>query len=303
MDRIHTEWSLLLSTSFRYGQPVADLASSLLTQSKKQAVKITGHVSRFTTISSQLTDDFVPDVVICRTNEGALMQAIEHMNAGRNVKLRHSTTSAELLKKIQAVQQVMKTGYTRLHRDYEDFTRKTFVEYLETEQGKSDKTLLSLLDKFGMTSIENVLNNGAKKRKDVVEIITAHRSKGLEWENVMLGHDFPETEEGYEQDQEANLLYVAMTRCKARLDISLCPHLVELSGGESVKPVTTVERVDTGVISVMTGEIQSERMMVTCTSCQQDKCQHIGADYSKQGHPWRHNNPQPRWCNDFTHRQ
>lgn len=302
MEKIRTEFEYMLSTSFRYGQSVAGLASTLLSETKQKEVKISGQAGKKTEIKAELTDGVNPDVIICRTNEGALSQAIEYMSMGKNVKLKHSTSSGELLRKIQAIQQIMNSGSTRLHKDYEDFSRRTFAEYVESDQGKGDKTLLSLLDKFGMSTIEKVLENGAKKRNDVIEIITAHRSKGLEWDSVLLAHDFPETKEDYERDQEANLLYVAMTRCKTNLDVSMCPVLVEMFGGKGITPIKTVKTESATIEKIVFKSTQVERTMVACTSCQQDKCQHGGADYSKQGHPFRHTSPQLRWCNDFSMR-
>ena len=53
-------------------------------------------------------------------------------------------------------------------------------------------------------------------------VSTAHRSKGLEWENVALCNDFPDVFalEGDEYDDELNLLYVAATRAKKTLVIN-----------------------------------------------------------------------------------
>ena len=56
-------------------------------------------------------------------------------------------------------------------------------------------------------------------------LITAHKSKGLEWNNVIIGDDFPidtilklPHEKGYNQ-QEINLFYVACTRAKLNLQL------------------------------------------------------------------------------------
>lgn len=55
-------------------------------------------------------------------------------------------------------------------------------------------------------------------------IVTAHRSKGLEWENVHLLEDFPFFKEKFDSSkvsiEEYNLLYVAITRAKNNLVLS-----------------------------------------------------------------------------------
>lgn len=313
MKRIRTEWEYTLSTSFRYGSSVAGLASQFLNATSEEgSVQIKGSPSRETTITGELSDGRMVDAVICRTNGGALTQAIELVRAGRNVKLVYSCSKAELLRKLQAIKQIMEHGSTQIHKDYEDFNKKTFVEYMESSQGKQDLTLWKLIQDFGVQAITEVLESGARKRKDVVVVITAHRSKGLEWDSVMLGHDYPETVDDCRNGQEANLLYVAMTRCKTHLDISLCSSLGGemplLSGScESLDfnsddsgDVLTVSEEYKGIWPVVNGIPLLQ--MVSCTACEQDKCKHIGADYSKYGDKYRHHCEQLRWCIDFTQR-
>ncbi|TFI47039.1 ATP-dependent helicase [Diaphorobacter sp. DS2] len=57
-----------------------------------------------------------------------------------------------------------------------------------------------------------------------VTVTTAHRSKGLEWDDVLLCDDFPDFLSGDmdedERNDEINLLYVACTRAMRRLYIS-----------------------------------------------------------------------------------
>lgn len=240
------------------------------------------------------------DAIICRTNGGALAQAIAHVSAGQNVKLITGTSKAELMRKISAIRQLLDVGATNLHMDYEDFNRETFAEYLGSSQGRQDKTLVKLLGDYGINVIEQVLDSGARKRRDVINITTAHRSKGLEWDRVMLGDDFPELLEDYENGQEANLLYVAMTRCKTYLDISLCPVLLELYGADRITVKTHKDDATGGVFLASRTTTMGEAQMVACTSCQQDNCKWVGATYA--GCKWRHTSPQERWCDDFTPR-
>jgi intein/homing endonuclease/ribosomal protein L37AE/L43A len=68
-------------------------------------------------------------------------------------------------------------------------------------------------------------------------------SKGREWESVQLGNDFPlnkneDDEKGRTaDDSERRLLYVAATRAKITLDISICPFFTGKSGLEIVKSI------------------------------------------------------------------
>jgi ATP-dependent exoDNAse (exonuclease V) beta subunit len=66
---------------------------------------------------------------------------------------------------------------------------------------------------------------GTEASADVV-VSTAHRAKGREWDTVQIGNDFPRPGEinpktGEERgvtDEEARLIYVAVTRAKLHLD-------------------------------------------------------------------------------------
>jgi ATP-dependent exoDNAse (exonuclease V) beta subunit len=60
-----------------------------------------------------------------------------------------------------------------------------------------------------------------------VHLSTVHKAKGLEWPHVRLAPDFSRPDGDWEDptvwdDEEAHLLYVAVTRTRDRLDISDC---------------------------------------------------------------------------------
>ena len=86
-----------------------------------------------------------------------------------------------------------------------------------------NKDILSLIKKIKAMSLAN------PKNADYV-LCTAHKSKGLEWENVVLLDDFinlskiiPSAKEKNSlfeiQKEELNLLYVAITRSKKRIEL------------------------------------------------------------------------------------
>ena len=72
----------------------------------------------------------------------------------------------------------------------------------------------------------SALNKMKKQSSDFdILLITAHKSKGMEWDNVIVGDDFPVDtilklphEKGYNQ-QEINLFYVACTRAKLNIQL------------------------------------------------------------------------------------
>jgi superfamily I DNA/RNA helicase len=66
-------------------------------------------------------------------------------------------------------------------------------------------------------------------QKQLLTLMTAHRSKGLEWNRVfILGRatlmPSPYAKKAWEQQQESNIEYVAITRAKAELiDVTMPP--------------------------------------------------------------------------------
>lgn len=113
-------------------------------------------------------------------------------------------------------------------KDNEENTEKIinlteFIKSLEN-RGKGKNAVLSLLEEVVLVSpIDEDRNNGEK-----IKLMTIHNAKGLEFENVFIaGMEeglFPHRNsidlEDYEE--ERRLFYVAITRAKSNLTISLC---------------------------------------------------------------------------------
>ena len=123
----------------------------------------------------------------------------------------------------------------------------TFAEL--TEEAKNDpelKRLANIVLDGDVGYYVDTLTSYRKPKKYKVHLITAHRSKGLEWDNVVLADDFPSN---YSNDSfvglnelEENLLYVAVTRAKKKLQYNSTvkeildnqSHKVEYDGNISV---------------------------------------------------------------------
>lgn len=110
----------------------------------------------------------------------------------------------------------------RLSREYRDFE-----EFKSIAKATSDVEMnqaISLLDKyFPLPQKLQILRRQAttsEKNADVV-VSTAHRSKGLEWDTVVLNEDFADITDPLlsdaERTDETNLLYVATTRARKLL--------------------------------------------------------------------------------------
>ncbi|MBX9838967.1 MAG: ATP-binding domain-containing protein, partial [Silvanigrellaceae bacterium] len=72
---------------------------------------------------------------------------------------------------------------------------------------KYEHDILNLLDKFESSLV--------KENECDVLLCTAHKSKGLEWDQVKIGEDY-----NFKEEDELNLIYVACTRAKNILKLS-----------------------------------------------------------------------------------
>lgn len=229
MRKMHTDQEGTLSTSFRYGESLGMLASDFLKGAKNVDVSVKGFAGNKTVLSLEPLPLADLDAIICRTNESSLMMALELHSAGLVPKLRYNCGKAEFINKLEAIKDLISgPGITDKHPDYAGFNQDTFLDYVESAQGGPDNTLKTMLERFGLEAIREVLDAGARKRSGVIVVTTAHKCKGLEFDRVLLADDFTEDISEF-SDAEANLLYVALTRAKKALDVHLCLPLLGLA--------------------------------------------------------------------------
>lgn len=209
---------LYLTQSFRYTQRIANIANEVLSWKEKysdyQHVPIRGLENAIT----------VPNrAVITRTNFTLLNQAYITANQGRDLFIEG------------------KLNLENYHKTICDFNRirlgqKPILPYLKnnTKSLSELKSTYAVAEDFEMLNlvklVETFRNDSpniipkiqsrlvAKENSDIV-LTNTHKSKGLEYNEVILADDFISyegiTEENAEKmnlDEEINLLYVALTR-------------------------------------------------------------------------------------------
>ena len=118
-------------------------------------------------------------------------------------------------------------GYERYLESQADFFNTDVNEYFDIIDGyKAD------IEKYHITDWDTFIKKAkeldfrarsAAKRTDGISISTMHKSKGLEWENVMVVDcvenfcPYVKATSDAEQEEERRLFYVAMTRAKDNL--------------------------------------------------------------------------------------
>lgn len=217
-ERISVADRLYLTQSFRFGPAIADLANLLL-EELDSPLRIRG----LDAIDSEI--GFLPDAraILCRTNAVAVETVLGQQKAGRSAHLVGG--GDEIVAFAKAADRLM-DGERVSHHDLACFTSWGEVrEYVAQDpQGDELALLVKLVEEYGVETIVAALDGTVAEEKADVVVSTAHKSKGREWPTVRLAGDFPDTD----SPEELRLLYVACTRARERLDVTMCGPVQEL---------------------------------------------------------------------------
>lgn len=229
-----------LSTSFRFGQDIANLAmetlrlKNLLEPHPPMTILGRGRETKIKT-----------NAVIARTNLGLLIKAIEYVTERKNIKHIYfegninSYTYADegaslydILNLYNANHDEIRDPVIRSMRDMEDL--ETYIQ----QTADSGLSMMSELVRLYGNRIPGMIKAIKEKHvrqeeKAKAEIIfsTVHRCKGMEYDAVLLADDFlteekirrlredknARTADFERMNEEINLLYVAITRAKQGL--------------------------------------------------------------------------------------
>lgn len=229
-----------LLQSFRFGPAVADVANLIL--SYKPAYRtgfhaLRGFAQRASTLGAIKTP---PYTVICRSNQGVFKSALSAASDG----LKINSGAKDLEESICYVESAwaLLTGarLSRMHPDIAEFREWPILEQ-ESRSDAALQWLVKLVTDLRETMPEccDLLRKSKarmKKSADVL-LVTAHKSKGLQFDQVILADDFSALDKLLSKaqsepklaasllsslpDQEVNLLYVAATRAQTRLQVNM----------------------------------------------------------------------------------
>ena len=219
-----------LTRSFRFGPEIAGAANEVLAQlDTEMRIEGAGQPGELTTLAS-------PDVLLTRTNATAVRAALDEMISGGRPAIVGG--AAEVVRFAQAATELKRKGWTS-HPELACFQSWGEVQdYVDTDPNGSELSLMvRLVDDFGADVIAENLAACVPEDRATLVISTAHKAKGLEWDAVKLGDDFPTgfSKNGEEVDvapEELRLLYVAATRARRYLDTSGNPIIAKSSTTE-----------------------------------------------------------------------
>jgi F-box protein 18 (helicase) len=246
-----TDQTFYLTQSWRFGPAVAGVANKLLSTFFQEKVPLVGNGQ------DTLVTDFKPDdvyTVICRTNVELFKQAIAQVALNKNIHVIGEQGIQAFLASIMDVYYV----FSRQMDKIQDRSLLFFKSYEELKQFALDRedaellSRISIVDKYTTQvprHVESIQKAIVPQRFAKVILVTAHKSKGLEWDNVMLASDFCELLDDWDRPvrlkehiladtsikdentrkalladavarDEINLLYVAATRAKKQLKVN-----------------------------------------------------------------------------------
>lgn len=214
-----------LSKSFRFGQAVGDIADAVLaTDGVKQTA-----VKGFEILNTQCFDKWEVDAsvfnkaytMLFRTNGALIFEAVELMERGKRVNLEIDVS--DFTKLLDSAIELKRGNLSKVkHENLIQFASwKECGDEAEVVQGELLR-VYNMVENGSVYKILGVLSKHKNHREPDVILTTAHKSKGREWDLVILAEDFPSpyNKEGEWvglQDMERNLLYVALTRAKLML--------------------------------------------------------------------------------------
>ncbi len=262
-----------LTTSFRFGQDIANLAMDIL-QSKS-------HLEQYKPIpikGNGTSKEHKSLAVLARTNLGLLLKAIEYVT---EKKVKHIYFEGNINSYTYADEGASLYDVLNLYNNKHHMIRDNLIkgmkniEELEDYIDKTEDVQLGMMVEI-VKEYENEIPDIIKTikakhvendQKDKAEMIfsTVHRCKGMEYDTVFLVNDFI-TKEKIEKmsldkysatydmaklNEEINLLYVAVTRARNTLhipeklmpkDFSVSPHIIIVKNleEEDKKPRTKI---------------------------------------------------------------
>lgn len=218
---------LHLSRSFRFGPALAEEANRWLAISEAP-LRLSGTPEVPTTIGASHRP---AAAVLCRTNVGAMIEVLNHLDARHRVAL---TGGGKALETLAVAARDLKAGKRTTHPELILFpTWSELQDYADNDPaGRDLAPFVDLIDDHGSDALLNALAQLVPEPAADITISTAHKAKGREWPQVRIADDFPppaDDEERTDNDgnplpgpidpAEARLSYVAVTRACHHLDL------------------------------------------------------------------------------------
>lgn len=211
-----------LSKSFRFGQEIGDLADVVLARDGVKQTSVKGWEKLSTQVMPKYElDEHIWDeqyTMLFRTNGALILEAVDLMEQGKRVNLEIDVS--DFTKLLDSAIELSRDNMAKVkHESLVQFAnwKECGVE-AEAVQGELLR-VYNMVNNGSVYKVLGVLSKHKNYENPDVTLTTAHKSKGREFDVVILADDFPSpyNQKGEWiglQDMERNLLYVALTRTK-----------------------------------------------------------------------------------------
>ncbi|AUR93468.1 P-loop containing nucleoside triphosphate hydrolase [Vibrio phage 1.187.O._10N.286.49.F1] len=210
-----------LTKSFRFGQAIADVAKMVL----RYKMEIVGNedIDSVASREDYIVDRSKPYTLLFRTNMELIFQAVKMITDGQDVNV--NVDLKDFVAMIKSAQELHQGNLKKVkHEEILPFT--TWNDLVEESKHIGELSrCVSIVEGDEVDRMVKILHNHKNSRNAHVTVTSAHKAKGLEWEQVILGDDFPSNYDHKGRfvglkEQEENLLYVAVTRAEKVLQFN-----------------------------------------------------------------------------------
>ena len=210
-----------LTQSFRFGTKIENIANILIKNLKNEKLKIKGNKQ-----IKDFIDNYQPNLktaIISRTNAMVIANAMKAADESKKIFFVGGIKSYNFSKLLD-----IDALYNSNKKLIKDFSIKNYRSFQELEKNAKIEEnnelifLCNVVKKYGskLRNSINKINNLIVHDMSIADITltTAHKSKGLEFEQVILSNDynnFFDKDDNLKQNiksEEINILYVALTR-------------------------------------------------------------------------------------------
>lgn len=217
-----------LTESFRFGKNIANVANKLLSK-----YKLTTEIIKGTDKEDYVgfVDTDMPYTIITRTNGHLFDIAYENVRKHKKIHIIGSndymfSDIKDVYYLSQGKKDLIKNEFLKTMKSYQAF--KSLVEHTKMNE---QKFLIKIIEKYGdniLKAIELISKNLVAEKYADLTLVTAHKSKGLEFLDVKIAEDFIALfdESGHFlpidqiETEEINLYYVAITRSMCSLELN-----------------------------------------------------------------------------------
>ncbi|AUR89066.1 P-loop containing nucleoside triphosphate hydrolase [Vibrio phage 1.121.O._10N.286.46.C4] len=217
-----------LTQSFRFGEKIAQVATTIL----RSEMVIKGN-PMIDSVVGEYEDEVVdiskPYTILFRTNMELIYTSVELILEGKSVNM--NIDLRDFINMISSASELQQGNIRKVK--HESIVPYGTWEELK-EEAKNDRELkrcVKIIEEGQLDRILDTLRNHRNEENAHITLTTAHKAKGLEWNQVVLAEDFPSNYNHKGKwvgldEQERNLLYVASTR--AMLNLQVNPTVKEL---------------------------------------------------------------------------